>query len=262
MAGIQSSPLHRTSNTLISDPQKAAKRGTMRIVTWNCNMGFEKKREALLSLQPDIVVLQECSAKAIEQTPALFKHWIGSNTHKGMAILGFAQHDYQLDHSYTEEWPWFIPVRVDDVPLHLLGVWACLINQRLRYVRVTHQAIEHYANFLARPHTILIGDLNSNTRWDALYRALSHSRLVDKLGTLGLASVYHSLRGERQGEEVTPTQYMYRHLTKPYHLDFAFVSQALLSTCELVIGNPSDWLAKSDHMPLLLTLSLPQACAK
>ncbi len=34
----------------------------MRIVSWNCNMGFEKKREALLSFQPDIVVLQECSA--------------------------------------------------------------------------------------------------------------------------------------------------------------------------------------------------------
>jgi endonuclease/exonuclease/phosphatase family metal-dependent hydrolase len=219
-------------------------------------MGFEKKREALLSFQPDIVVLQECSARAIEQTDAPFKHWVGSNTNKGMAILGFANHAYQLDPSYTEEWPWFIPVRVDDVPLHILGLWACVKEPRLRYVRVTHQALEHYASFLAWPHTVFIGDFNSNTRWDPLHRKWSHSSLVEKLGRLGLVSVYHTLRGERQGEEVTPTQFMYRNLTKSYHLDFAFVSQELLSTCELIIGNPSEWLAKSDHMPLLLTLSL------
>jgi hypothetical protein len=104
----------------------------MRIVSWNCNMGFEKKREALLSFQPDIVVLQECSARAIEQTDAPFKHWVGSNTNKGMAILGFANHAYQLDRSYTEEWPWFIPVRVDDVPLHILGLCLTLYNLKER----------------------------------------------------------------------------------------------------------------------------------
>jgi len=227
----------------------------MRIVSWNCNMGFEKKRDALLSLKPDIVVLQECSAQAIEQTDAPFKHWIGSNKHKGMAILGFTNHAYQLDSSYTEEWPWFLPVRVDDVPLHILGLWACLKDQRLRYVRVTHQAINHYARFLALPQTIFIGDFNSNTIWDARYRDRSHSKLVEKLGSLGLVSVYHTLRGERQGEEVTPTQFMYRNITKPYHLDFAFVSQTLCSTCELMIGRPSEWLTKSDHMPLMLTVS-------
>jgi len=228
----------------------------MRIVSWNCNMGFEKKRDALLSFQPDIVILQECSAKAIEQTVAPFKHWVGSNRNKGMAILGFARHAYQLDPSYTEEWPWFIPVRVDDVPLHILGLWACVKEPRLRYVRVTHQALEHYVSFLGLPHTVFMGDFNSNTRWDLLHRKWSHSSLVEKLGRLGLVSVYHSLRGERQGEEVTPTQFMYRDVMKPYHLDFAFVSQELLATCELMIGNPGEWLAKSDHMPLLLTLAL------
>ena len=80
--------------------------------------------------------------------------------------------------------------------------------------------------------------------------------LVEKLGRLGFVSVYHSLHGERQGEEVTSTQFMYRNLTKSYHLDFAFVSHELLSTCELVIGNTSEWLTKSDHRLLLLTISV------
>ena len=228
----------------------------MRIVSWNCNMGFEKKRDAVLSVKPDIVVLQECSAKAIENTDAPFKHWVGSNKNKGMAMLGFANHEYQLDSSYTEEWPWFIPLRVDDVPLHILGLWACVKDQRMRYVRVTHKAIDHYSGFLSLPQVIIVGDFNSNTMWDTLHRERSHSGLVEKLGSLGLVSVYHTLHGERQGQEVTPTQFMYRNITKPYHLDFAFVSQALSSSCELIIGKPSEWITKSDHMPLILTVPL------
>jgi len=94
----------------------------MRIVSWNCNMGFEKKRDVVMSLQPDILVLQECSAKDIANTHAPFKHWVGSNTQKGLAIIGFASYKYTIDRSYTQEWPWFLPVRVEDVPLHILGL--------------------------------------------------------------------------------------------------------------------------------------------
>ncbi len=228
----------------------------MRIVSWNCNMGFEKKRDAVMSLQPDIVVLQECSAKDIANTDAPFKHWVGSNRHKGMAIIGFANHEYTIDSSYTEEWPWFLPVRVEDVPLHILGLWACVKDQRLRYVRVTHHAIDHYARFLSMSPMIVIGDFNSNTIWDRLHRERSHSELVEKLWSLGLVSVYHTLRGEIQGQEFTPTQFMYRNLAKSYHLDFAFVSKAISRSCELIIGEPSEWIQKSDHMPLILTVSI------
>ncbi len=215
----------------------------MRIVSWNCNMGFEKKRDVVMSLRPDIVVLQECSAKDIANTDAPFKHWVGSNKHKGMAIIGFANYEYSIDGSYTQEWPWFLPVRVEDVPLHILG-------------RVTHQAIDHYVRFLSMPHMIVIGDFNSNAIWDRHHPERSHSELVEKLGRLGLVSAYHTLRGEIQGQEVTPTQFMYRNLEKSYHLDYAFVSQAISRSCELLIGEPGEWIHKSDHMPLILTLPI------
>ena len=133
-------------------------------------MGFEKKRDAIMCLKPDILVLQECSAKDIENTDAPCKHWVGSNKHKGMAIIGFANHEYHIDGSYTEEWPWFLPLRVDDVPLHILGLWACVKDQRIRYVRVTHKAVDHYAKFLSIPQVIIMGDFNSNTIWDRLHR--------------------------------------------------------------------------------------------
>ena len=54
---------------------------SMRIVTWNCQMGFEKKADALLSLNPDVAVVPECSEKS---TVALRQRgyetlWLGSN---------------------------------------------------------------------------------------------------------------------------------------------------------------------------------------
>jgi len=219
-------------------------------------MGFAKKRDAVMHLNPDIAILQECSLKDIERTDAPFKHWVGLNKHKGLAIIGFANHDYHIDGSYTEEWPWFVPLRVDDVPLRLVGIWACVKNHQLRYVRVTHKAIDHYTTFLSREKSILIGDFNSNTIWDTHHRERSHSKLVEKLHDIGLVSVYHTLRGEIQGQELTPTQFMYRNIAKPYHLDFAFVSKTLSNSCELIIGKPSEWMMRSDHMPLLLTVSV------
>lgn len=219
-------------------------------------MGFAKKRDLVMSLQPDILVLQECSAKDIANTDAPFKHWIGSNPQKGMAIIGFANYEYTLDSSYTQEWPWFLPVSVENVPLRILGLWACVKNPYLRYVRVTHQAIDHYAQFLSAPYMVAIGDFNSNTIWDGRYREHSHSQLVAKLGRLGLVSAYHTRRGELQGQEATPTWFLYRHLAKSYHLDYAFVSQGLSRSCELIVGEPGEWIHRSDHMPLVLTLSV------
>ncbi len=228
----------------------------MRIVSWNCNMGFEKKRDVVMGLQPDILVLQECSAKDVANTDAPFKQWIGANIQKGMAIIGFANHDYTIDSSYTQEWPWFLPLRVGNVPLHILGLWACVKDRRLRYVRVTHQAIDHYARFLSAPNVIAIVDFNSNTIWDGRYSEYSHTELVAKLGRSGLVSAYHALRGELHGQETTPTWYLYRHLARPYHLDYAFVSQALSTSCDLVVGEPGEWLHRSDHMPLVLTVAI------
>lgn len=224
----------------------------MRIVSWNCNMGFEKKRDVVMSLQPDILVLQECSAKDIANTKAPFKHWVGSNTQKGLAIIGFANYEYTIDRSYTQEWPWFLPVRVEDVPLHILGLWACVKDHRLRYVRVTHQAVDHYARFLSVPYMIVIGDFNSNTIWDRLHREHSHSQLVAKLGKFGLVSAYHTLRGELQGQEVTPTQ---SHAMRNELTHIAWVSDAVhpetfrQSAARAVGGQDGDhgWLALPAH---------------
>lgn len=55
-----------------------------------------------------------------------------------------------------------------------------------------------------------------------------------------------------------PTFYLYRHLNKPYHLDYCFVSNDLLKRLSKVeVGNHSVWTSFSDHMPLVIKFKHP-----
>ena len=55
----------------------------MRLVTWNCNMVFDRKYQALERLRPDIAVIPECANPDILRRKApLFKP---SDMHNGWA---------------------------------------------------------------------------------------------------------------------------------------------------------------------------------
>lgn len=226
----------------------------MRIISWNCNMAYATKQDHILALHPDVVLLQECSEKHIKESEAPFAHWVGKNPHKGLGVLGFGQHIYTLSAAYTPTYPWFLPFRVEDEHLNVLGVWAHVKERRERYVRITHQAINYYRAFFEEGLSLAIGDFNSNTIWDAAYAGYSHSALVEKLEQLQMSSVYHAQTQEPQGRETVSTFYLYRHPDKGYHLDYAFVSQNLLERTSLTILDPGRWLQRSDHLPLLLDI--------
>ncbi len=217
-------------------------------------MSFGRKRELILALEPDILILQEVSQQDVEATPADFKHWVGTNPHKGLAIIAFGKHDYRISDLYTDELPWFIPLEITDLNIHILGVWAHVKNPQLRHIRVVHAAIEHYRDFIAAAPTIITGDFNSNTIWDKLHAERSHSPMVAKLATIGLKSLYHEVHNEDQGKELTPTLYMYRHQDKGYHIDYMFMPNELIVGATMQVGAPDEWLAVSDHMPLIVNV--------
>jgi endonuclease/exonuclease/phosphatase family metal-dependent hydrolase len=143
---------------------------------------------------------------------------------------------------------------VEDEHLNVLGVWASVKGGQERYVRIAHQAIDYYRAFLEVGGAVAIGDFNSNTIWDNAHAGHSHSALVEKLGRLQMRSVYHAQTWERQGKETAPTFFLYRHLDRGYHIDYAFISQSLLEDAALSILDPGRWLQRSDHLPLLLDI--------
>lgn len=218
-------------------------------------MGYASKQAALQALQPDVALLQECSQQHLIASGAAFAHWVGSNPHKGLGVLGFGHHTYTLSTLYTPAYPWFLPLHIDDLQLTILGVWAHVKEKQDRYVRVTHQAIDHYRPLLCTGRAVLMGDFNSNSIWDASFRGRSHTDLVARLADWQFHSVYHAQTNEAQGKETVPTFYLYRHHEKGYHLDYAFVSHDLLAHTHLSIPEESLWLRYSDHIPLILDIA-------
>jgi hypothetical protein len=225
----------------------------MRVVSWNCNGGFRKKAPAVLALEPDLLVIQEITESDAAAVNCRTSHWIGPDRGKGMAVFNFTDRPSTIDAAYAGSLPWFMPV--DWNGFAILAAWACVISNSRRYVRLIHEAVDHYQPVLSSPRTIIVGDLNSNAVFDRKHRGRSHSDLVERLGRMNISSAYHIGSGEPHGEESFPTFFMYRHRDKPYHFDYAFASNDMLVNARLTIGEPDEWILMSDHLPL--TLDLP-----
>lgn len=228
----------------------------MRIVSWNCNGGLRRKVEAVESLRPDILVLQEASRRDVAALDAAFHHWVGGSEHRGLAVVSRLTPSCRIASSYRSDLPWFLPVEIGS--LRILAVWACVASPGLRYVRLIHHALDHYQPFLAAGPALVIGDLNSSAVFDRKHQPLSHTALVKRLDHIGLTSAWHLQTGEAHGAESSPTFYMYRHRDKPYHFDYAFVPQSFTPGMRLELGPPDPWLSLSDHLPLILDLDVPR----
>jgi exonuclease III len=231
----------------------------MRIVSWNCNGALRKKLGALCTLDADIYVVQECEDPA-RSTDANYKDWaanylwLGPTKNKGLAV--FAKPEISLKQVDLDAGPLelFLPCIVNG-DTALLAAWTRQgVNRDYRYIGQLWQYLQIHAGFLNSDKAILIGDLNSNKQWDDK-RTWNHSEVVRGLRAQGLESGYHHLLNEDQGQETRPTFLMHRKLEKPYHIDYAFLSQALLPNAKLEIGGIDTWLEHSDHMPVVVDIS-------
>lgn len=186
--------------------------------------------------------------------------WIGDSKNKGLGL--FAKNGVDLkaldwsnqykDHSVK----YFLPCRVNDY-FDLVGIWAHrnnspnfgYIGQVWKYLQVNRDKIGN---------TILTGDFNSNVIWDQWDRWWNHSNVIHELGEIGIESWYHRFFKEEQGKETQPTLYFRKSDQRVYHIDYLLGPNNLLSKLtHLEIGTLENWIAFSDHMPLLCDFSVP-----
>ncbi len=81
------------------------------------------------------------------------------------------------------------------------------------------------------------------------------SDVINILRGKNLRSIYHEFHREDFGMESRPTFYMHHNQNKPYHIDYCFASSTFKANY-IEVGNFSDWIGKSDHMPIILSLDL------
>jgi exonuclease III len=237
----------------------------MKIIAWNCNMAFRKKAAFILTQQPDIIIVPECECpdklKFTDGTP-LPHHslWYGDNEHKGLGVFSYNKYQLKLLDCHNPAFKNILPIAVTGgkVDFILFAVWANHpADKDGPYVTQVWKAIQYYDELLNNNKVILAGDFNSNTIWDRPKRTGNHSDLVEKLASKKIVSTYHTFYRQQHGKEMHPTQFMYRHLNKPYHLDYCFASAYFIKKLTHVeIGQYDNWTHLSDHKPVSVTFAI------
>lgn len=223
----------------------------MKIISWNCHGKFREKHKLIEPLDADIYVIQECEdpQQTKDTDYARFAKnsiWYGNNKSKGLGVFakkGILIEDNNWEAHYLRH---FLSVKVNG-DFDLLAVWACspYIEEYCVYQSIN---FKHYTEDM-----VIMGDFNSNKKWDRKHDQRSHTAVLEKLEALELHSAYHALYEEEQGEETTDTFYMYRHIDKGYHIDYAFLNKARMNSFR--IYDKEIWLQHSDHMPIALDFS-------
>jgi exonuclease III len=225
----------------------------MRLLTWNCLRGpFEAKTQAVSRLEADVTVLQECKKPTIESSDCL---WFGEEGKLGVAVQ--VRPPYRIEAlPQIDTVPRFlVPIAVTGpVNFTLLAVWTM---DETRYVRGLVRGLDTYASLLENFPVVVMGDLNSNAKWDKDHpKHLNHSAMLQTMERHGLISAYHFKCNERHGQETSHTYYHHGKQEKPYHIDFCFVPARWGDSIQAVTVEPyEDWKSFSDHRPLVVDLT-------
>ena len=218
-------------------------------------MAYRKKAESILKYCPDLVVVPECEYFKEETTKNL---WLGDNHKKGVGVFSYSDLELELNERYDPSFRYVIPINAAGPhKFNLIAIWAMNDSEdvRKRYIGQVYSALNHYEELLGEP-TIIIGDFNWNAIWDMkpsypLYGNLTD--VVDILKGQKIKSAYHEFFDEDFGKETKPTFFMHHKESKPYHIDYCFISPDFkISNVE--VGLYDEWIKKSDHMPIIMTL--------
>lgn len=222
-------------------------------------MAFRKKCHYLDTTEIDLLVVQECESlerfnsvdHGLDYNDFL---WYGDSIHKGVGVFSFGDYKIEIRKNHNSNFRYILPLTLNNSKefYNVYAIWAMphATDRKLSYVGQIIAAMKYY-NDLDAQNTILVGDFNSNAIWNNAKKHGNHADLMRLLNNAEIFSVYHKLYNEEHGEESIPTQYMYKHRDKPYHLDYCCMSQDLYADqlC-LEIGDYSNWKTHSDHMPI------------
>lgn len=218
-------------------------------------MALRKKWSQLMSLNPDIAVIQEC------ETPDHWPQgaytdaaWHGDNKHKGLAVVTFGNWRLTACEQLDPAIEYVLPVRVSGPKtFNVLGVWTkAAPNKERSYIGQLHRAVEVYAAWLASGESTVIGDWNSNAQWDRA-RTNNHTATVAQLAQYGLTSAYHHYHRLPHGDEPHHTWYLTKRADRGFHLDYCFIPTSWTAHLRAVtVGEFAQWRPYSDHCPIVV----------
>lgn len=233
----------------------------MKIVSWNACCKFREKYKEIATLDADVYVIQECENPAAcddADYRAFVKNgfWVGDIEFKGLMVFT-TRPDVKLERLDWggDDRRFFIPVRVNSA-FNLVAAWACE-----PYCEELCDWLDAVADHI-NPETIIIGDLNSNVKFDTPKRRRMSKGFADAIARLekkSLVDMWHHHHKEEHGAESMPTFYLYRHLDKGDHIDHCFAYPDFITGC--TIHARVKWLNLSDHLPIEI-VTIPVGAAE
>ena len=240
----------------------------LRLVEWNVAMSLDKKAHVLSGLNPTVAILPEsaCPEKvkpALEAVGATSIQWVGSNPNKGLTAAAFGPWTLRIDDSYDPGYQWVMPLHLSGPSeVRLLAVWD--FNHRgsghdlAKRLGSCRASLEHYEEFLSGDSDLVVitGDFNNSVYWDKPNSSVKFGDFMNQLESRGYFSAYHLHHGCERGAEPDATLWWMKDVEKTYHIDYAFVSRTD-AVQAVKVGASREWLAYSDHAPLIVDLLLP-----
>ena len=238
----------------------------IRIVVWNCNMRLHDKAARLRVLRPDLAVIPECACpevllrRSTDLVPSDLA-WEGSNPAKGLAVLAFGPWRIDVDRRHVARSGTTLPLQVSGpAVLRLLAVWGRTRRAGRRRdpsPEPLGAALARVAPFLSTSPAIVAGDFSHLLLARRAGGRRAPTPLARRLAALGFVSAYHVARGVAHGEEPEPTFFRHRRLPGRHHADHVFVDLATARGLhDVTLGKAADWTTSSDHLPLVVELSL------
>lgn len=137
---------------------------------------------------------------------------------------------------------------------NVVGVWTWDTRSAKTKYRQAHEGLQLHEQWIRERPTIVLGDFNAN----ASFKGKNWAQLLELLEGLGLASAYHShYSNEPFGGEKMATHFHKGKATAGFHLDYCFVPREWTQHIESVtVGGHAEWHEFSDHIPLVVDLSI------
>lgn len=229
----------------------------MRIATWNCCGRFREKSQYISRFKPDVLAAQEveslddASHFCGECQPTCFYRAALRPIPKSIAALSYT--DTQIDSLCVMPGVRCYAVRKGDLDFQVMAVWTSVSSDGREDYRQLHEALIHHDGFVRQRPTIVLGDLNLN----ATYKGDGWRTLQALTDSLGLVSAYHEYFKEAYGQETRPTYYHKHVKNHSFHVDYCFLPHDWKRHIDAVtIGTFEDWSQVSDHVPVIVDLSI------
>ncbi len=221
-------------------------------------MRFRDKIEEIFPYIADIIVIPECEAPEKWRNSANLQAlnqflWYGDNLNKGIGIMTLNNsYHIELHPDYNKDFRYIIPLIVTGKEdFILLAIWSQNTKPQFNsYIGQIYLALNYYESLLKQP-CVIVGDWNSNKIFDTIKRVGTHSEVVELLEKKSIKSAYHAYFNEEHGKETIATHYFRKAESSPFHIDFLFASETILSRLRhFEIGTYEKWIKCSDHVPL------------